>query len=1177
MPVKQLQLSTASPCAADPDGTVLALAPRDAALLAWLALEGPTARARLAALLWPDSDADAARNALRQRLFQLRKTLGFDAVGGSATLALAAGLTHDLHDADHVLGDAAPAASGEFAVWLEQQRQRRRDRVHLSLCELAQMAEDAGDWSDALSHARELLAFEPASEVAHRRVIRLHYLAGDRAAALMAFDCCERVLKNEVGARPSAETLALLATLEQAGDSALPTRAQHVPASVLRPPRAIGRDSERQALARAVDDAAVVLLLGEAGMGKSRLIADWRAAADAAASPVAVRGAVQGAVQGALQKASQQASQRASHGAPPSAAHAVAVSARPGDAAVPFAVATRWLRALLLLPGVEPRSAQRDDLARLLPELGLATARTGADNRVRLREALRTMLEQAVQQGLRAVVIDDLHYADASSVELLHPLVGSTPCAWILAMRPDEIGAEARALVLAHAGSTRSLTLQLQALDAQAVATLLDSLAIHGIGGMAQAESLRRHTGGNPLYLLETLKLALGAKGAAVRVPTTTTTTTATATATVTTTATATATATPIAWPRADNVQRLIQQRLLRLGPLALKLARCAALAGQDLSPALAADVLGLRPLDLADAWAELEAAQVLRDDGFAHDLIAEAALALVPQPIARALRAEIAGFLERGAGEPVRIAAHWLAAGEPHQAVPHLTRAAQRAHGAWQRGVAADLHEQAATILRAAGNRRGAFDAFFAAAEAASQMVGRGRLAAYGEALGQLADDDGQRAAAALVQIFMLHECRQIEAARKQALAALPQAQRADLADIEVELLWFLALFHHDRRELTEAAQRAAQALQRLAAVDPATARLKHLGTRFKLTSALGLILSSTGQYAQGNAQLEQALQLARQAREWAYTGAIAKDLANNALEQGSLERAIDWSAQSIADDDRFDGGEHARVMVTSHRAVILALGSNLGAALAAAEHAVAICERVVLRVDLLARQRLHGLQFELGRRDLALKGLRALRARDDLQPPERIALDAELLRVGAKLDSAALLEQVVALDDFPLRVRILCLAQPGCDPVHILPLLALSAAAARDQGAHGLWLTLQTRRVAALRMAGRAAQAQEQALAVWQRVEDGIAGIEVFPRMAADLCAALSDSHADQMQVIALRASAWMQRAAATLPVEWRQNYLSRSPILQTLPPRARGLLMTAGPALGQDPRSV
>ena len=70
------------------------------------------------------------------------------------------------------------------------------------------------------------------------------------------------------------------------------------------------------------------------------------------------------------------------------------------------------------------------------------------------------------------------------------------------------------------------------------------------------------------------------------------------------------------------------------------------------------------------------------------------------------------------------------------------------------------------------------------------------------------------------------------------------------------------------------------------------------------------------------------------------------------------------------------------------------------------------------------------------------------------------------------------------------------------------------------------------------------------------------------MFPRLAADLCAALADTHADLLQVITLRACAWMQRAAATLPTEWRQNYLMRSPILQTLSPRARGLLMMAGP---------
>ena len=49
---------------------------------------------------------------------------------------------------------------------------------------------------------------------------------------------------------------------------------------------------------------------------------------------------------------------------------------------------------------------------------------------------------------------------------------------------------------------------------------------------------------------------------------------------------------------------------------------------------------------------------------------------------------------------------------------------------------------------------------------------------------------------------------------------------------------------------------------------------------------------------------------------------------------------------------------------------------------------------------------------------------------------------------------------------------------------------------------------------------------------------------------------------------QLIALRASAWMQQAAATLPAEWRRNYLVRAPVLETLPPRERGLLTMARP---------
>ena len=71
----QLHLAT-SPFFVGADGATAALASRDAALQAWLALEEPTPRAHLAQLLRPDKSAHAARNLLRQRRFILRVRVG---------------------------------------------------------------------------------------------------------------------------------------------------------------------------------------------------------------------------------------------------------------------------------------------------------------------------------------------------------------------------------------------------------------------------------------------------------------------------------------------------------------------------------------------------------------------------------------------------------------------------------------------------------------------------------------------------------------------------------------------------------------------------------------------------------------------------------------------------------------------------------------------------------------------------------------------------------------------------------------------------------------------------------------------------------------------------------------------------------------------------------------------
>src|SRR5262245_39951184 len=72
------------------DGTLLPLAPLDAALLAFVALEGSASRERLLGLLWPDQAPESARNVLRQRLFRLRRRLEADVVvQGAELLSLA--------------------------------------------------------------------------------------------------------------------------------------------------------------------------------------------------------------------------------------------------------------------------------------------------------------------------------------------------------------------------------------------------------------------------------------------------------------------------------------------------------------------------------------------------------------------------------------------------------------------------------------------------------------------------------------------------------------------------------------------------------------------------------------------------------------------------------------------------------------------------------------------------------------------------------------------------------------------------------------------------------------------------------------------------------------------------------------------------------------------------------
>ena len=640
-------------------GRPVMLERRDAAMLALLAITGPTPRERVIALLWPDEESSQVRSRLRQRIFALKRKLGAEAVVGPLTLALAAplqwpGFDQETPDAP-LLGNDDHADLPEFALWLGGIRQRLQGARRERLATDASSLEAEGRLAEAIVAAEQLISLEPMQEHAHRRLMRLHYLRGDRAAALLAFDRCEQLLKDEVGATPSGETLELLAQIERSqalASAASPSARRVVPASVLRPPRLIGRDAEWAWLQAAWAHGEAIVVIGEAGMGKTRLVGDMvRAHA-------------------------------------PDPGSALQVSARPGDERVPYALLSRMLRGLLagrkaaLAEGIEA------ELARLLPELpqrAKAGAARDAAAQARFVGAIETTLKEAVAAGLQALVLDDLHFADGASLEMAQHLSALPGLRWLTAFRGAEIGPAAQALVDTLTGRLQAEPIVLKPLTSAHVSDLVESLGVVTLDAPALVGALHQRTGGNPLFLLETLK-ALLLQGEPAR--------------------TGIADLRALArLPPSGGAARLIERRIGQLSRDAVRLARCAAVAGQDFSAVLAARALDVNPLDLADAWLELESAQVMRDGAFAHDLIFEAARASVPEPIARALHRRIAKLMAAEGAAPARLAAHWLGAGEELRAAPHLAEAGRLALRAMRMREGFEYLDQAQSIFGRVGD----------------------------------------------------------------------------------------------------------------------------------------------------------------------------------------------------------------------------------------------------------------------------------------------------------------------------------------------------------------------------------------------------------------------------------------------------------------------------------------
>ncbi|HWK89848.1 MAG TPA: BTAD domain-containing putative transcriptional regulator, partial [Longimicrobium sp.] len=206
--------------------------PKRWALLAYLAAARPRGfhrRDTLLALFWAELDEAAARNSLGQAVHFLRRELGAGVLvnRGRSELGLAEGAVRcDAVEFEGEIAAGRPeralalyrgdllagfhlAGAPELGQWMDGERARLRALAAGTARRVADERAAAGDPAEACRWMRFATGLDPLDERGVRRLLRLLDAAGDRSAALQAYDDFARRLRDELQAEPGAETRAL--------------------------------------------------------------------------------------------------------------------------------------------------------------------------------------------------------------------------------------------------------------------------------------------------------------------------------------------------------------------------------------------------------------------------------------------------------------------------------------------------------------------------------------------------------------------------------------------------------------------------------------------------------------------------------------------------------------------------------------------------------------------------------------------------------------------------------------------------------------------------------------------------------------------------------------------------------------------------------------------------------
>jgi len=314
----RLSVSLLGSCEVTLDGSPVTFAyDKVLALLAYLTVEADRAHRRdvLATLLWPDYPNRVARTNLRNALLHLRTAIGERGVvqGHHDPFLLVTRETIQFSAAsDHWLdvealanyaqagGEERPVTdlcrgpflegfsvgdSAAFEEWALVTRERLEQVTSAAFEHAIDEQERQGALDRATASARRWVELQPWQESAHRRLMRLLALSGDRSAALRQYAECVRILGEELGAAPGEETTRLYQSIRERHEvPPAPVVAPPIPQPVARSvqprpslPRPatpfVGRERQlaevRALLAR--PEVRLLTLTGVGGTGKTRL------------------------------------------------------------------------------------------------------------------------------------------------------------------------------------------------------------------------------------------------------------------------------------------------------------------------------------------------------------------------------------------------------------------------------------------------------------------------------------------------------------------------------------------------------------------------------------------------------------------------------------------------------------------------------------------------------------------------------------------------------------------------------------------------------------------------------------------------------------------------------------------------------------------------------------------